>query len=76
MKAVPKKLSDLYTMELRMPDVVPKMKDEYFCTGINVSIEDLYIRKFEPNADMSKVHHMIIFGCKNVPRKNLYPNHW
>lgn len=44
---------------------------------MNVSGEELYITQFEPDADVGKIHHMIIFGCENIlSRSNLYPNSW
>lgn len=53
--------------------------DAYFCTATNVTEEELYIRRFEPNANAQKIHHIIIFGCVSLPnggRNSLYPKTW
>ncbi|KAH9529947.1 hypothetical protein DERF_003798 [Dermatophagoides farinae] len=80
MKIVPKKslssMADFYTLELKMPQVLPKNDDEYLCTAVNISSEEIYIKKFDPNADSNRIHHIIIFGCKNLHRTQLYPNNW
>lgn len=73
----PKILHDFYTLELKMPGVQPMKNDEYFCTATNVTDEELYITRFDPNADSTRIHHIIIFGCKDLYTKsNLYPNAW
>ncbi|OTF84011.1 peptidyl-glycine alpha-amidating monooxygenase-like protein, partial [Euroglyphus maynei] len=60
-----------------MPQVLPQKDDEYFCTSVNISSEDIFIKKFDPNADSNRIHHIIIFGCRNLHRRTqLYPNHW
>ena len=77
-KIIPKKLSnDYYTLPLKMPNVQPLKNDEYFCTAMNVTNEELYITRFDPNADSTKIHHIIIFGCSDLFSKgNVYPNAW
>ncbi|XP_027202332.2 peptidyl-glycine alpha-amidating monooxygenase B-like [Dermatophagoides pteronyssinus] len=84
LKIVPKKsLSEtsdlLYTLELKMPNVLPRKNDDYLCTSVNISNEEIYIKKFDPNANSNRIHHIIIFGCKNLQNHHnqlLYPNHW
>ena len=77
-KIIPKKLShDFYTLELRMPAVQPSRNDEYFCSAVNVTGEELYITQFDPNADATKIHHIIIYGCGDLySRSHIYPNSW
>lgn len=74
----PKKLShDYYTLDLKMPAVQPTRNDEYFCSAVNVTGEELYITQFDPNADATKIHHIIVYGCGDLfSRSNLYPNSW
>lgn len=77
-KIIPKKLTnDFYTLKLKMPNVHPKKHDEYFCTSTNVTDDEIYITRFDPNADSTRIHHIIIFGCSDlISRSHLYPNSW
>ncbi|XP_017491334.1 PREDICTED: peptidyl-glycine alpha-amidating monooxygenase-like, partial [Rhagoletis zephyria] len=60
-----------------MPAVQPSRNDEYFCSAVNVTGEELYITQFDPNADATKIHHIIIYGCGDLySRSHIYPNSW
>jgi len=52
---------------LRFPNVHTSQHDQYMCTGMkipNANIEQ-FITSFEPHAQASKAHHMLVFGCEN-----------
>ncbi|XP_068609284.1 peptidyl-glycine alpha-amidating monooxygenase B [Brachionichthys hirsutus] len=54
-----------FSLDIRMPSVVPTSSDTYLCTAAPVpTSRDAYIVDFIPRANMETVHHMILFGCK------------
>ncbi|KAK7895859.1 hypothetical protein WMY93_021184 [Mugilogobius chulae] len=54
-----------FTVDLRMPGVVPPHSDSYLCMAFPVPTnEDVYIVDFTPYASMDTVHHMLLFGCQ------------
>uniref|UniRef100_A0A3P8WQG2 Peptidylglycine alpha-amidating monooxygenase n=1 Tax=Cynoglossus semilaevis TaxID=244447 RepID=A0A3P8WQG2_CYNSE len=56
---------DNFSMDIRMPGVVPKTSDTYLCMAFPVpTSQDVYIVDFIPHASMDTVHHMILFGCQ------------
>uniref|UniRef100_A0A7N6AUN3 peptidylglycine monooxygenase n=1 Tax=Anabas testudineus TaxID=64144 RepID=A0A7N6AUN3_ANATE len=57
--------SQNFSMDLRMPGVVPTKSDNYLCMAFPVpTSRDAYIVDFIPHASMDKVHHMLLFGCQ------------
>ncbi|XP_055087992.1 peptidyl-glycine alpha-amidating monooxygenase-like isoform X1 [Periophthalmus magnuspinnatus] len=57
--------SNNFTVDLRMPGVVPPHPDTYFCMAFPVPTnEEVYILDFTPYASMDTVHHMVLFGCQ------------
>lgn len=57
--------SNNFTVDLRMPGVVPARSDSYLCMAFPVpTSEDVYIVDFIPHASMNTVHHMLLFGCQ------------
>ncbi|KAG1665819.1 Peptidyl-glycine alpha-amidating monooxygenase B [Nymphon striatum] len=61
---------------ISMPGVTTSHKDQYLCTAIKLNNASKYIRKFTVNADASKAHHMILFGCDMVSDDKVYPKFW
>lgn len=57
--------SNNFTVDLRMPRVVPEHSDSYLCMAFPVPVtsQDVYIVDFAPYASMDTVHHMILLGC-------------
>lgn len=55
--------------KLKMPNVAPEKPDTYLCYAYELPKEDVYITKFEPDADMRIAHHMLLFGCVVPYRK-------
>lgn len=57
--------TDNFTMDLRMPRVLPAHSDVYLCMAFPVPVTDqeVYIVDFTPYASMDTVHHMLLFGC-------------
>ncbi|XP_070780965.1 peptidyl-glycine alpha-amidating monooxygenase [Enoplosus armatus] len=54
-----------FTVDLRMPGVVPTGPDTYLCMAFPVpTSRDAYIVDFIPHASMDTVHHMLLFGCQ------------
>ncbi len=44
---------------------------------MSVSNNDLYVVQFEPHADQSRVHHMLLFGCTELyDNENISPGYW
>ncbi|CAL9682595.1 unnamed protein product [Knipowitschia caucasica] len=57
--------SNNFTIDLRMPRIVPPHSDSYLCMAFPVPTkQDLYIVDFTPYASMDTVHHMLLFGCQ------------
>ncbi|XP_033976120.1 peptidyl-glycine alpha-amidating monooxygenase isoform X2 [Trematomus bernacchii] len=53
-----------FSVDIRMPAVVPAASDTYLCTAFSVpTSQDAYIVDFRPHASMDTVHHMLLFGC-------------
>ncbi|ELU10262.1 hypothetical protein CAPTEDRAFT_156752 [Capitella teleta] len=50
-------------LELRMPDVQPKVKDTYLCFPMKMG-DTKYLTGFVPHANMSTAHHMLLYGCE------------
>ncbi|XP_061836617.1 peptidyl-glycine alpha-amidating monooxygenase B isoform X1 [Nerophis lumbriciformis] len=54
-----------FSMDLRMPGVIPAESDTYLCMAFRVPISQAaYVVDFMPQATMNTVHHMLLFGCK------------
>lgn len=55
-----------HELHLRMPDVRPDQADQYLCTAQRLPVDErgLYITGFIPEADASRVHHMLVYGCQ------------
>ncbi|XP_061732807.1 peptidyl-glycine alpha-amidating monooxygenase isoform X2 [Nerophis ophidion] len=54
-----------FSMDLRMPGVLPAESDTYLCMAFRVPISQAaYVVDFMPQATMNTVHHMLLFGCK------------
>ncbi|XP_037547789.1 peptidyl-glycine alpha-amidating monooxygenase [Nematolebias whitei] len=55
-----------FSVDLRMPGVLPTESDTYLCMSFPVpTSRDAYIVDFIPHASMDTVHHMLLFGCMN-----------
>lgn len=62
-----------FSVDLRMPGVVPAGSDTYLCMAFPVpTSQDAYIVDFIPHASMNTVHHMLLFGCKTPVSKTNY----
>uniref|UniRef100_A0A673ALF8 Peptidylglycine alpha-amidating monooxygenase n=1 Tax=Sphaeramia orbicularis TaxID=375764 RepID=A0A673ALF8_9TELE len=62
-----------FSVDLRMPGVVPSGSDTYLCMAFPVpTSQDAYIVDFIPHASMNTVHHMLLFGCKTPVSKTNY----
>ncbi|XP_023321000.1 peptidylglycine alpha-hydroxylating monooxygenase-like [Eurytemora carolleeae] len=63
-----------------MPGVNPSLphSESYLCTGVQVSLDKvLYITGFQPDAEKSTVHHMMVVGCDSpVDIEPGEPNLW
>ncbi|XP_070543295.1 peptidyl-glycine alpha-amidating monooxygenase B-like [Ptychodera flava] len=55
---------DTFTSNLLMPGVSPQTPDTYLCTFAKMPQQELHIVEFEPVAEMSTVHHMLLYGCE------------
>ncbi|KAF7216706.1 peptidyl-glycine alpha-amidating monooxygenase A [Nothobranchius furzeri] len=54
-----------FSVDIRMPGVLPTQSDTYLCTAFPVpTSQDAYIVDFIPHASMNTVHHMLLFGCR------------
>ncbi|XP_057674520.1 peptidylglycine alpha-amidating monooxygenase isoform X2 [Corythoichthys intestinalis] len=54
-----------FSMDLRMPGVIPSDSDTYLCMAFPVPTRHtLYVVDFIPRASMNTVHHMLLFGCR------------
>ncbi|XP_027132606.1 peptidyl-glycine alpha-amidating monooxygenase A isoform X2 [Larimichthys crocea] len=57
--------TDNFSVDIRMPGVVPTGSDTYLCMAFPVPTNrDTYIVDFIPHASMETVHHMLLFGCQ------------
>ncbi|KFD53169.1 copper type II ascorbate-dependent monooxygenase domain protein [Trichuris suis] len=57
-----------YEIDLKMPATRPSQDEQYMCHGVKVQ-EPAYITEFIPIAQVSRVHHLIVFSCS----KNFEP---
>ncbi|XP_056146473.1 peptidylglycine alpha-amidating monooxygenase isoform X2 [Lampris incognitus] len=54
-----------FSLDIRMPGVVPTGSDMYVCMAVPVPAStDLYIVDFVPHANMETAHHMLLYGCQ------------
>ncbi|XP_067429999.1 peptidyl-glycine alpha-amidating monooxygenase isoform X1 [Thunnus thynnus] len=54
-----------FSVDIRMPGVVPSASDTYLCMAFPVpTSRDAFIVDFIPHASMDTVHHMLLFGCQ------------
>ncbi|XP_059213353.1 peptidyl-glycine alpha-amidating monooxygenase isoform X2 [Centropristis striata] len=62
-----------FSVDIRMPGVVPAGSDTYLCTSFPVpTSRDAYIVDFIPHASMDTVHHMLLFGCQTPVSTSSY----
>ncbi|XP_063745556.1 peptidylglycine alpha-amidating monooxygenase isoform X2 [Eleginops maclovinus] len=62
-----------FSVDIRMPAVVPAASDTYLCTAFSVpTSQDAYIVDFIPHASMDTVHHMLLFGCQTPVSSSSY----
>ncbi|XP_034751399.1 peptidyl-glycine alpha-amidating monooxygenase isoform X2 [Etheostoma cragini] len=62
-----------FSVEIRMPGLVPTGSDTYLCTAFPVpTSRDAYIVDFIPHASMDTVHHMLLFGCQTPASTSSY----
>ncbi|XP_019750101.1 peptidyl-glycine alpha-amidating monooxygenase isoform X1 [Hippocampus comes] len=57
-----------FSVDLRMPGVIPAKSDTYLCMAFPVPTtrsHAAYVVDFIPQATMNTVHHMLLFGCKS-----------
>lgn len=65
--------SQNFTVDLRMPGVLPTESDTYLCMAFPVpTSRDSYIVDFLPQASMDTVHHMLLFGCQTPVSTSSY----
>ncbi|XP_034402827.1 peptidyl-glycine alpha-amidating monooxygenase isoform X2 [Cyclopterus lumpus] len=62
-----------FSLDIRMPGVVPTGADTYLCTAFPLpTSRDAYIVDFIPRASMDTVHHMLLFGCQTPVSTSSY----
>ncbi|XP_031734304.1 peptidylglycine alpha-amidating monooxygenase isoform X2 [Anarrhichthys ocellatus] len=62
-----------FSLDIRMPGVVPTESDTYLCTAFSLpTSRDAYIVDFMPHANMDTVHHMLLFGCQTPVSSSSY----
>ncbi|XP_034566304.1 peptidyl-glycine alpha-amidating monooxygenase B isoform X4 [Notolabrus celidotus] len=62
-----------FSVDIRMPGVVPAASDTYLCMSFPVpTTRDSYIVDFIPHASMETVHHMLLFGCQTPVSTSTY----
>jgi peptidylglycine monooxygenase len=49
--------------DISMPAVQPDKADTYLCYPLELKDGALYLTGFEPHANMSMAHHMLLYGC-------------
>ncbi|XP_063589457.1 peptidyl-glycine alpha-amidating monooxygenase A-like isoform X2 [Penaeus indicus] len=66
-----------YMKKFIMPGVTPRQADAYLCTAmaLNETVEEWVIR-FDPLASANRAHHMLLFGCTDVPPDYLQQGSW
>ncbi|XP_017552812.2 peptidyl-glycine alpha-amidating monooxygenase B isoform X1 [Pygocentrus nattereri] len=54
-----------FSLDLRMPRVVPRESDSYYCLAVPVPTSwEAYVVDFVPHASMDTAHHMLLYGCR------------
>ncbi|XP_036385374.1 peptidyl-glycine alpha-amidating monooxygenase isoform X2 [Megalops cyprinoides] len=54
-----------FSMDIRMPAVVPTASESYLCVAVPVpTARDSYVVDFVPHASMDTAHHMLLYGCR------------
>ncbi|XP_068561854.1 peptidyl-glycine alpha-amidating monooxygenase B isoform X2 [Cebidichthys violaceus] len=62
-----------FSLDIRMPGVVPTGSDTYLCTAFSLpTSRDAYVVDFIPHANMDTVHHMLLFGCQTPVSSSSY----
>ncbi|XP_060890201.1 peptidyl-glycine alpha-amidating monooxygenase isoform X2 [Labrus mixtus] len=62
-----------FSVDIRMPGVVPAGSDTYLCMSFPVPTNrDAFIVDFIPHASMDTVHHMLLFGCQTPVSTSSY----
>lgn len=56
-----------YSMTIRMKGAVPTRPDDLQCTAVKLDPEESYIIKVDPHASRQTAHHMMVYGCKDLP---------
>ncbi|ROT68590.1 hypothetical protein C7M84_013243 [Penaeus vannamei] len=66
-----------YLKKFTMPGVTPRQADAYLCTAmaLNETVEEWVIR-FDPLASANRAHHMLLFGCNDVPHDYMQQGSW
>ncbi|KAK3756261.1 hypothetical protein RRG08_035321 [Elysia crispata] len=60
-----------YSLTIRMKDAVPTRPDDLQCTAVKLDPEESYIIKVDPHASKQTAHHMMVYGCKDIPNHHL-----
>ena len=61
---------------IRMPGALPTKNDNYLCRAFELeslsnSSEPIFVTAFRAvDAEASRAHHMLLYGCKNPIRKD------
>lgn len=58
---------DFFNMDILMPGIIPNKPEEYICYAAAAPRRDAYIVNFKPVASMKTIHHMLIYGCTDIP---------
>ncbi|XP_048875332.1 peptidyl-glycine alpha-amidating monooxygenase isoform X3 [Brienomyrus brachyistius] len=62
-----------YSMDIRMPGVIPAVSEAYLCVAVQVPRErESYIVDFVPHASMDITHHMLLYGCSTPSSTDSY----
>uniref|UniRef100_A0A8C9WF77 Peptidylglycine alpha-amidating monooxygenase n=1 Tax=Scleropages formosus TaxID=113540 RepID=A0A8C9WF77_SCLFO len=65
--------SNNFSMDIRMPGVIPTASESYLCVAIKVPTERAsYIVDFMPHASMDTAHHMLLYGCNSPASTDSY----
>ncbi|XP_046652087.1 peptidyl-glycine alpha-amidating monooxygenase B-like isoform X2 [Daphnia pulicaria] len=54
-------------IKLRMPGIIPQKNDDYLCTAFDARDEQLYITQYKIEGSAERAHHMLLYGCSDVP---------
>uniref|UniRef100_A0A0P5MV37 Peptidyl-glycine alpha-amidating monooxygenase n=2 Tax=Daphnia magna TaxID=35525 RepID=A0A0P5MV37_9CRUS len=60
------------SVKLRMPGIIPQKNDDYLCSAFDASDEQLYITQYKIEGTADRAHHMLLYGCSDVPSKDIY----